>query len=246
MFGSSGLQVKRTRFLETALPIGKTVLLLPYGVFCAVGLSVKHFASLIIAAAWFRGKGVTCLSSFVSLRAKLEPKVHIGSGVVVREGVAVGAYTYINEGSHVDSGEIGKFCSIGPYVWIGPIHHPYREFSTHPIAYNGKPWGVPAREPVEQKRPPQIGNDVWIGKGAVVLSGVVVHDGAIIGANAVVTHDVPPYAIAAGVPARVLCYRFDSDTIASLERSRWWDRWQDPAKIVAEMTLATREHVSER
>ncbi|MBR2872690.1 MAG: CatB-related O-acetyltransferase, partial [Lentisphaeria bacterium] len=69
-----------------------------------------------------------------------------------------------------------------------------------------------------------IGSDVWIGLNAVIMDGVTVGNGAVIGTNAVVTKDVPPYAIVVGIPAKVLRYRFDSDTIARLEKLRWFDR----------------------
>ena len=72
-----------------------------------------------------------------------------------------------------------------------------------------------------------VGNDVWIGYEAVILSGVTIGDGAIIGARAVVTKDVPPYTIVAGVPARPIRKRFDEETIARLEQLRWWDWPED-------------------
>ena len=68
-----------------------------------------------------------------------------------------------------------------------------------------------------------VGSDVWIGYEAVILSGVTIGDGAIIGARAVVTRDVPPYTIVGGVPARPIRRRFDDDTIARLVKLRWWD-----------------------
>ena len=69
-----------------------------------------------------------------------------------------------------------------------------------------------------------IGNDVWIGLNAVIMDGVTIGDGAVVGTNAVVTRDVPPYAIVVGLPAKVLRYRFDENTIARLQKSRWFDR----------------------
>lgn len=71
-----------------------------------------------------------------------------------------------------------------------------------------------------------IGNDVWIGYEAVILSGVTIGDGAIVGARAVVTKDVPPYTIVGGVPARSIRRRFDEETIKKLEALRWWD-WDE-------------------
>lgn len=69
-----------------------------------------------------------------------------------------------------------------------------------------------------------IGNDCWIGARVSIISGVTIHDGAVVLAGAVVTKDVPPYAIVGGVPARVLKYRYDEDTIQVLLNSQWWNR----------------------
>lgn len=68
-----------------------------------------------------------------------------------------------------------------------------------------------------------IGNDVWIGDGVFIKSGVVIGDGAVIGANAVITKDVPPYAIVAGVPARIIKYRFENEIIQNLKKIQWWN-----------------------
>ena len=68
-----------------------------------------------------------------------------------------------------------------------------------------------------------IGNDVWIGYEAVIMAGVTIGDGAIIGARAVVTKDVPPYTIVGGVPAREIRRRFSDDVIARLLELKWWD-----------------------
>ena len=69
----------------------------------------------------------------------------------------------------------------------------------------------------------EIGNDVWIGEGAFLVGGITIEDGAVILAHAVVTKDVPPYAIVGGVPARIIKYRYDEETIAFLLRVKWWN-----------------------
>ena len=71
-----------------------------------------------------------------------------------------------------------------------------------------------------------IGNDVWIGSGVLIKSGINIGDGAIIGAGSIVTHDVPPYEIWAGSPARLIRKRFDDETISKLLEIKWWD-WED-------------------
>lgn len=119
---------------------------------------------------------------------------------------------------------IGAFCSIGVNVSIGPSQHPIDWLSTSPFQY------------VEYKKikqdqiiypysydPTYVGNDVWIGNNVIIKDGVSVADGCIIGSNAVVTHDTPPYAIMAGVPARVIRYRFPPEIISELMKLKWWE-----------------------
>lgn len=97
-----------------------------------------------------------------------------------------------------------------------------------------------------QTKQTRIGNDVWIGCNVVVLAGVSVGDGAVIGAGAVVTKDVPPYAVAVGNPAKVIKYRFRTEIIAGLLETRWWDLpveeikklpLLDPVKCIAQIRL---------
>ncbi len=121
---------------------------------------------------------------------------------------------------------IGAFCSIGPDVLIfGQADHPTTLASTFP--FRAKLLRPEAENTDAVTRGGvAIGNDVWIGARAIILSGVTVGDGAVIGAGAVVPRDVPPYAVAAGNPARIVRYRFDRNTISSLLALRWWE-WPD-------------------
>lgn len=132
--------------------------------------------------------------------------------------VEVGYRSYAND-SLLRNVTIGRFCSIGRRCSIGAARHDIAAFSTHPIA---------AGEDFERDPPTTIGNDVWIGDNVVIVAGVTIGDGAVIGGGAVVTRDVAPYAIVAGVPARLLRPRFAHDEIAALLAAQWW-RFGDAA-----------------
>ncbi len=123
---------------------------------------------------------------------------------------------------------IGKFCSIacGAKFLFNSANHALGSLSTYPFPIFFEEWGLPVEDiPAawDNKGDIVVGNDVWIGYEAVILAGVTIGDGAIIGARAVVTKDVPPYTIVGGVPARPIRKRFDEATIARLLELRWWD-----------------------
>ena len=127
--------------------------------------------------------------------------------------------------------KIGKFCSIacGAKFLFTSGNHSMQSLSTYTFPIFHEEWGLDAkdiRSAWDNKGDIVIGNDVWIGYEAVILSGVTVGDGAIVGARAVVTKDVPPYTIVAGVPAHPIRKRFDEEVIAKLQALRWWD-WDE-------------------
>lgn len=150
-----------------------------------------------------------------------------------KKGLSIGFGTFLAADVEIRNKRtvIGKYCSIARGVTIGTGRHPLDALTTHSIVHrecyteNGIIGIAPEhRVSFEQSLPVNIGNDVWIGLNAVIMDGVTVGNGAVIGTNAVVTKDVPPYAIVVGIPAKVLRYRFDGDTIARLEKLRWYDR----------------------
>ena len=123
---------------------------------------------------------------------------------------------------------IGKYCSIacGAKFLLNSANHTLRSLSTYPFPIFYEAWGTPVSEVSsawDNRGDIVIGNDVWIGYEAVILSGVHIGDGAIIGARAVVTRDVEPYTIMGGVPARPIRKRYDEETIQRLLALRWWD-----------------------
>lgn len=123
---------------------------------------------------------------------------------------------------------IGKFCSIacGVKFLFNSANHSLHSLSTYPFPIFFEEWKLEKNKITQawdQKGDIVIGNDVWIGYKATVLAGVTIGDGAIIGAHAVVTKDIPPYTIAAGVPARPIRKRFDEQTITKLLELKWWN-----------------------
>lgn len=134
-------------------------------------------------------------------------------------------------GSNCDfSAIIGRFSSIGPYArsnrGIHPITSPYA--TTCPMFFsNRKQNGETFADRMmfeETRKLTIIGNDVWIGENVFFAGGLTIGDGAVVLAGAVVTKDIPPYAVVGGVPARVIKYRYDDDTIKFLQVFKWWDK----------------------
>lgn len=163
------------------------------------------------------------LSHQVSKDAELGQGVGIGRLVVVNAGVSIGDHTYINRGAIIFSGSVGPFCSIAHNAMIGGEQHPTDHFSTSPMTYGTGNVAGANISVNEFPSPPVIGADVWVGGGAIIMQGVRVGHGAIIAAGAVVTKDVDPYTIVAGVPAKPLRTRFDPTIIDALLASRWWE-----------------------
>ena len=123
---------------------------------------------------------------------------------------------------------IGKFCSIacGAKFLFNSANHTLSSLSTYPFPLFFEEWGLEKRNVAaswDNKGDIVIGNDVWIGYEAVIMAGVTIGDGAIIGARAVVTKDVPPYMVAGGIPAKPIKKRYPEETIAALSELTWWD-----------------------
>ena len=148
---------------------------------------------------------------------QFEEDVAVDRSVVLMSNIKIGRGTYLRKDIFVDDGvEIGRYCSIANDVVIGPSNHPITNFSTHPISYDVNNYPDKDVKTI-------IGNDVWIGTRAIIKRGVKIGNGAVIASGAVVTKDVEPYAVVAGVPAKLIKYRFDSETIQELQALEWWN-----------------------
>ena len=158
--------------------------------------------------------------------SRMEQYGKIDRHCLLRES-KLGAYSYTGQSSIIHKADIGKFCSISWNVSIGPAEHDFSKISSHDFLYNDRYEFIcdadtqPAYDRFAEDT--VIGHDVWIGCSSTILRGVTVGDGAVVGANSVVTRSVPDYAIVAGSPAKVIKYRFEEDIILRLKSLRWWD-----------------------
>lgn len=153
-------------------------------------------------------------------------KVGTGSNCIA---VKMGRYSYMGKNNSICNAEIGAFCSIASYCAIGGGTHSLVAVSTSPVFQGGR--NILGKNFAELNgvisKPVKIGNDVWIGENVFINDNIIIGDGAVIGAHSVVTHDVPPYAIVVGAPAKVVRYRFKEEEIDELLQIRWWEWPED-------------------
>ncbi|MDN7146665.1 DapH/DapD/GlmU-related protein [Liquorilactobacillus mali] len=159
-------------------------------------------------------------------RSTLGQWVELGENNLI-DNCVISDYDYTGQYCFMQNSDLKKFISIAAQVRIGPTNHPYDRVSQHIFSYNGASYGFPQKDTAFLEKRQQIrttiGNDVWIGHGAIIQSGLTVGDGAVIGSGAVVTHDVEPYTIVGGVSAKVIKERFPDEIKTDLERIAWWD-----------------------
>ena len=156
-------------------------------------------------------------------------KNHVAGGTILYEPCTIGDYNYFAPYTLAYNAIVGNYCSIGPGCKLGLADHDIHAISTRAMINNGDK----EMELFDYDHPTIIGNDVWLGANVVVKQGVKIGDGAVVGANAVVTHDIPPYAIAVGTPAKVKSYRFDEENIEKLLSSEWFNYVPEKAKEIA-------------
>ena len=144
-------------------------------------------------------------------------RVKVGRGNRLERGLVIskstiGNYNYLGHGCILDKVQVGSYCSIAAHVQIGGAEHPMTMPSTsfRLFPQGEKQWTI-------------IEDDVWIGAKVVIRSGVKVGRGAVIGSGAIVLEDIPSYAIAVGMPAKIIRYRFDQGKIDKLAKTNYWE-----------------------
>lgn len=201
---------------------------------------IKSLIKKVIARWKFRGKVSIACSASVTLQSEFEGmcKLHPHSFFHGRLGLGsyIGCYSSL-------SANIGRFTSISNHVICNSGIHSYQApfVTTSPCFFSLNPTHTQCgstfatEQLFEEQRlidpkhgiAVEIGNDVWIGEGVFLVGGITIGDGAVILAHAVVTKDIPPYAIVGGVPAKVLRYRYDEETIGFLLKIKWWNNSLD-------------------
>ena len=188
---------------------------------------LKHFIKLLIVRLKYRREVIFSSSCNVSLDSEFEGANKIYPHTSFSGKLGYGSY--IGPNCSI-SANIGRFTSIAPYVRTNNGRHPYTYpyATTSPMFFstrkqNGKTF---ARKNMFEEfvNPPIIGNDCWVGENVFIAGGIKIGDGAVVLAGAAVTKDIPPYAIVGGVPAKIIRYRYDEETIQFLLGIKWWNQ----------------------
>ena len=189
--------------------------------------------------------------SAILRNAKLGRFTEINERVAFADS-ALGDYSYVERHAEVIYASIGKFCAIASNVRVNALEHPIERVSQHKITYRPNEYFLDAKldQDFRDKRRSQvveIGHDVWVGHGAVIMPGIRIGYGAVIAASAVVTRDVAPYAIVAGVPAKFLRWRFEDKISERIISLGWWHWDHDKlAASVADMRVLSIEAFLEK
>lgn len=195
---------------------------------CSLGNEIRIFKNTNLKKSLF-GSNLRVGDETIIYDSTIENNVEINRRNLILN-TNLGQYSYTGVNTIIRSATIGSFCSISWNVSIGGADHsPSNVSSLRESKFNFLDQSISDNSYEDYGLPCIIGSDVLISTNAIILRNVEVGDGAIIGAGAVVTRDVEPYSIVAGVPAKKIKMRFDQDTIAALLEIKWWN-W--PIEII--------------
>ncbi|RXJ70312.1 acetyltransferase [Halarcobacter ebronensis] len=202
--------------------------------------SINKKEKIILGEKPYIAKGATIENSYFGKYTEVGEFANINNS-------SLDDYSYVSEYTQIYSTTIGKFSNIATNVRINPGFHPYEMPCQHHLLYRKEMYGFGEDDRAffnfREIQRVEIGHDTWIGHGAVIMPGIKIGNGAIIGSNAVVTKDVPSYAIVAGVSAKVIKYRFSKDIIKVLEEIAWWNWSHEEIKQRIEDLKDIREFI---
>lgn len=195
------------------------------------GIGVKAFRNAVVSGCTL-GDNVIIGDDTTVIRSSIGSNVALNRRSYINDS-EFGDFSYCGINTTINFSHIGKFCSLARNVDVGGFDHDYHKVTTMPRFRLEQITGKKGVEP-EYCELCKIGNDVWIAAGAQIMHKAKVGDGAIVGGGAVVTKDIPPYAIAVGVPAKVIGFRFSQEIIDELLDMRWWN-W--PQSVIERETM---------
>ena len=199
---------------------------------------VKFLIALLNKVIFFKKCKIRAFSSVILGKCDFEGKNALGKGTYFSSS-SLGYGSYVGNYGEFSHCKIGRFCAIGSNVRVVSADHPIGSFvSSHPAFYSDTYFFSYVKESkykehltTEDGYECKIGNDVWIGDDVLIKGGVIIGDGAVIAMGSIVTKDVPPYTVVAGIPAKPIRKKYDEEIVERLLRIRWWER---PVEWIAE------------
>jgi phosphonate metabolism protein (transferase hexapeptide repeat family) len=171
--------------------------------------------------AGFVHDGATVIDSILGRYTEVGRSSHL-------DAVELGDYSYCDPHTEIENATVGRFANIASFVRVGAPDHPLDRASLHHFMYRSAMYWDDEYDDAEwfakrRSRRTTIGHDTWIGHGAQIKPDIVMGNGAVVASGAIATQDIPPYAIVAGVPARVIRFRQPPEIVSRLERLAWWN-----------------------